>query len=75
MKCLFGRVVAEYAEFLFYAWDDDDPQVVDAGHHQRRLFELTGLRVQANQARALLSDLWRYKAKWEDGVGHAIPAA
>jgi hypothetical protein len=50
-----------------------DPQVVDAGHHQRRLFELTGLRVQANQARALLSDLWRYKAKWEDGVGHAIP--
>jgi hypothetical protein len=50
-----------------------DPQVVDAGHHQRRLFELTGLRVQANQARALLSDLWRYKAKWEDGVGHAVP--
>ena len=28
-----------------------DPQVVDAGHHQRRLFELTGLRVQSNQAR------------------------
>ncbi|HEU5266701.1 MAG TPA: DUF4032 domain-containing protein [Jatrophihabitans sp.] len=50
-----------------------DPQVVDAGHHQRRLFELTGLRVQANQARALLSDLFRYKAKWEDGVGHAVP--
>ena len=50
-----------------------DPQVVDAGHHQRRLFELTGLRVQENQARALLSDLWRYKAKWEDGVGHAVP--
>ena len=50
-----------------------DPQVVDAGHHQRRLFELTGLRVQANQARTLLTDLWRYKAKWEDGVGHAIP--
>ena len=49
-----------------------DPQVVDAGHHQRRLFELTGLRVQANQARDLLSDLYRYKAKWEDGVGHAV---
>jgi len=50
-----------------------DPQVVDAGHHQRVLFELTGLRVQANQARALLADLWRYKAKWEDGVGHPVP--
>ena len=49
-----------------------DPQVVDAGHHQRRLFELTGLRVQSNQARALLSDLYRYKAKWEDGVGHPV---
>jgi hypothetical protein len=49
-----------------------DPQVVDAGHHQRRLFELTGLRVQANQARDLLSDLYRYKAKWEDGVGHPV---
>jgi hypothetical protein len=50
-----------------------DPQVVDAGHHQRRIFELTGLRLQANQARALLADLGRYKAKWEDGVGHAVP--
>ncbi len=49
-----------------------DPQVVDAGHHQRRLFELTGLRVQSNQARALLADLSRYKAKWEDGVGHPV---
>ena len=43
-----------------------DTQVVEAGHHQRQLFELTGLRVQENQARALLADLWRYKAKWED---------
>jgi uncharacterized protein DUF4032/lipopolysaccharide kinase (Kdo/WaaP) family protein len=50
-----------------------DPQVVDAGHHQRRMFELTGLRVQANQARDLLADLNRYKAKWEDGVGHPVP--
>ena len=23
LKRLFGRVVAEYAEFLFYAWDDE----------------------------------------------------
>ncbi len=46
-----------------------DTQVVEAGHHQRRLFELAALRVQENQARALLADLWRFKAKWEEGVG------
>lgn len=50
-----------------------DPQVVDAGHHLRRLFELTGLRVQENQARSLLADLYRYKAKWEDGIGKTVP--
>ncbi|GAB2467077.1 DUF4032 domain-containing protein [Jatrophihabitans fulvus] len=47
--------------------------VVEAGHHQRRLFELTGLRVQENQARALLGDLFRFKAKWESGTGETIP--
>jgi hypothetical protein len=50
-----------------------DTQVVEAGHHQRRLFELTGLRVQENQARSLLADLWRYKAKWEDALGSPVP--
>ena len=50
-----------------------DTQVVEAGHHQRRLFELTGLRVQENQARSLLADLWRFKAKWEDGIGTPVP--
>ena len=49
-----------------------DTQVVEPGHHQRRLFELTGLRVQENQARALLADLSRYKAKWEDAVGSPV---
>jgi hypothetical protein len=49
-----------------------DTQVVEAGHHQRRLFELTGLRVQENQARALLADLWRYRAKWEDALGSPV---
>jgi hypothetical protein len=28
--------------------------------------------VQENQARALLADLWRYKAKWEDAVGSPV---
>jgi hypothetical protein len=50
-----------------------DTQVVEAGHHQRRLFELTGLRVQENQARALLGDLARFKAKWESGTGTPVP--
>ncbi|SHG81509.1 Lipopolysaccharide kinase (Kdo/WaaP) family protein [Jatrophihabitans endophyticus] len=47
--------------------------VVEAGHHQRRLFELTGLRVQENQARALLGDLSRFRAKWESGTNQTIP--
>ena len=47
--------------------------VVDPGHHQRRLFELTGLRVQENQARALLSDLARFRAKWAEGTGAEVP--
>ena len=33
------------------------PKVVDAGHHSRRLMELTGLDVEENQARRLLNDL------------------
>jgi Domain of unknown function (DUF4032)/Lipopolysaccharide kinase (Kdo/WaaP) family len=49
-----------------------DTQVVEAGHHQRRLFELTGLRVQENQARDLLADLARFKAKYESGTGTTI---
>jgi hypothetical protein len=49
-----------------------DTQVVEAGHHQRRLFALTGLHVQENQARALLGDLSRFKAKWEAGIGDSV---
>ena len=29
--------------------------------------------MQENQARALLGDLWRFKAKWEDGLGAPVP--
>src|SRR6266487_3055618 len=47
--------------------------VVEPGHHQRRLFELTGLRVQENQARALLADLARFRAKWIEGTGEDVP--
>ena len=48
-------------------------QVVEPGHHQRRLFELAGLRVQENQARALLADLARFRAKWIEGTGADVP--
>jgi Domain of unknown function (DUF4032) len=48
-------------------------QVVEPGHHQRRLFEIAGLRVQENQARRLLNDLARFRAKWAEGVGKEIP--
>ena len=38
------------------------PKVVDAGHHSNRLFRLTGLDVQENQARRLLNDLDSFAA-------------
>ncbi len=37
-------------------------QVVEAGHHQRRLEQLTGLTVEENQARRLLNDLDSFRA-------------
>jgi tRNA A-37 threonylcarbamoyl transferase component Bud32 len=47
-------------------WDGSSvriqPKVVDAGHHTRRLQALTGLDVEDNQARRLLSDLDAYAA-------------
>lgn len=47
--------------------------IVEPGHHRRRLFALTGLDVQENQARRLLADLARYKATWESEAGAAMP--
>jgi len=46
-----------------------DTRVVEAGHHQRRVRDLTGLVVQENQARTLLADLARFRAKWKEAVG------
>src|SRR6478752_9316277 len=48
---------------------DGDPkvmvqtQVVDAGHHRRRLFSLTGIDVGENQARRILNDLDTYRSQ------------
>lgn len=48
-------------------------QVVEPGHHRRRLEALTGLDVQENQARRLLNDLDHFRA-WQSGLEHrAIP--
>jgi hypothetical protein len=41
------------------------PQVVDPGHHRRRLLRLTGLDTQENQARRLLRDIDEYRATLE----------
>jgi tRNA A-37 threonylcarbamoyl transferase component Bud32 len=38
-------------------------QVVEAGHHRRRLQQLTGLSVQENQARRILNDLDTFRAQ------------
>ncbi|HEU4677047.1 MAG TPA: DUF4032 domain-containing protein [Motilibacteraceae bacterium] len=43
------------------------PRVVEAGHHARELEELTGLRVEDNQARRLLNDLAAFTAYY--GLG------
>jgi tRNA A-37 threonylcarbamoyl transferase component Bud32 len=41
------------------------PQVVEAGHHRRRLLHLTGLDAQENQARRLLQDIRSFKEALE----------
>jgi hypothetical protein len=41
------------------------PQVVEPGHHRRRLQRLTGLDAQENQARRLLDDLAAYRESLE----------
>jgi hypothetical protein len=50
-----------------------ETHIVEPGHHARRVYALTGLQVQENQARQILSDLARFRAKWIEGVGHDIP--
>jgi tRNA A-37 threonylcarbamoyl transferase component Bud32 len=41
------------------------PQVIDPGHHRRRLLRLTGLEAQENQARRLLEDIEAYREALE----------
>jgi hypothetical protein len=39
------------------------PQLVEPGHHRRRLLMLTGLSAQENQARRMLHDLDEFRAR------------
>jgi hypothetical protein len=48
-------------------------QVVEPGHHRRRLEALTGLDVQENQARRLLNDLDHFRALQAGREGRPVP--
>lgn len=47
-------------------------QVVEPGHHRRRLAALTGLEVQENQARRMLNDMEHHRARWAEGARRRI---
>jgi hypothetical protein len=47
-------------------------QVVEPGHHRRRLLALTGLDVGENQARRLLNDIGLYRARLERRTGQPV---
>lgn len=49
------------------------PKVVEAGHHKRRLHQLTGLDAEENQSRQLLNDIRRFKARLELAEGRPLP--
>jgi tRNA A-37 threonylcarbamoyl transferase component Bud32 len=51
------------------------PQVVEAGHHRRRLLNLTGLNTQENQARRLLQDISAFKDALERSGTHFVSDA
>jgi Domain of unknown function (DUF4032)/Lipopolysaccharide kinase (Kdo/WaaP) family len=51
------------------------PSIVEEGHHHRRLYRLTGLDVQENQARRLLNDLATYAATLEHEEGRTLSEA
>jgi hypothetical protein len=51
------------------------PVLIEEGHHARELRRRTGLDVQENQARRLLSDIDQHRAWLERREGHTIPRA
>ncbi|MGF1595662.1 MAG: DUF4032 domain-containing protein [Acidimicrobiales bacterium] len=51
------------------------PRVVEEGHHARELQRHTGLTVQENQARRLLSDIANFGARLGQSEGRTLPEA
>jgi hypothetical protein len=51
------------------------PAVVEAGHHRRRLRQLTGVEAQENQARRLLNDMASYRVYVEQRDAVSLPEA
>ena len=51
------------------------PRVVENGHHQRRLHQLTGLDTDENQARRLLNDIDEHRANLEEERRRKVPEA
>ena len=49
--------------------------VTEQGHHSRRLTDLTGIRAQEGQARALLNDLASFRSWVESTTGHQLPTS
>jgi Domain of unknown function (DUF4032)/Lipopolysaccharide kinase (Kdo/WaaP) family len=50
-------------------------QVVEPGHHRRRLLSLTGLDVEENQARRLLNDMSGFRVDLERREGRSLAEA
>jgi uncharacterized protein DUF4032/lipopolysaccharide kinase (Kdo/WaaP) family protein len=49
------------------------PRVVESGYHEDRLFALTGLHAEENQARRLLNDISGFAAELRERTGKPVP--
>jgi hypothetical protein len=49
------------------------PRVVESGYHEDRLFALTGLIAEENQARRLLNDIRTFGAELREATGRSLP--
>ncbi len=70
----------DVGEFSVSATEDGrrwrvSPKVVEAGHHARRLLQLTGLEADENQARRLLNDMESFRLVREDEAQRRLPEA
>jgi Domain of unknown function (DUF4032)/Lipopolysaccharide kinase (Kdo/WaaP) family len=75
-----NRLGFDVGEFSVSATDDGQgwkvsPKVVEAGHHARRLLQLTGLIADENQARRLLNDLEGFRVMREHDERRKLPEA